>query len=435
MKILTKNISPGKNPLSLKQYREQGGYEALRKALFTMTPQQVCAEVKRSGLRGLGGAGFPTGIKWSFMPKAGDGGERFVVMNADEMEPGAFKDRLLLEGDPHLAVEGLLIAAYALEATTAYIFLRNEYAGAGKLLGRAIAEAAAGGCIGDHVLGSTRSIAVRLHVSAGRYMCGEETGLLNALEGGRAPPRNKPPFPQVVGLFGRPTVVNNVETLCFIPSIIRGGADWFRALGRNGLCGTKLYGVSGRVASPGVWELPMGVTARELIEEHAGGMREGCRLRAFLPGGASTDFLTADHLDMPLDFDSMQKAGSRLGTGTLIILDNKTCPVGMVRNLVAFFARESCGWCTPCRDGLPWARSILDDLENGRGRSGDIERLDLLCKQLAPGNTYCAFAPGAVSPLQSALRLFGEEFEGHIVEKRCPYNAGGRPQVAPAGTG
>ncbi len=435
MKVLTKNITPGREPPSLREYREQGGYEALRKALFTMTPQDVCAEVTRSGLRGLGGAGFPTGNKWSYMPRPSgtthEGGERFVVMNADEMEPGAFKDRLLLEGDPHQAIEGLLIAAHALEATTAYLFLRREYARAEKLLHAAIDEATAAGCIGDHVLGSFRSIKVRLHVSAGRYMCGEETGLLNALEGGRAQPRNKPPFPQVVGLFGKPTVVNNVETLCCIPHIVRNGAEWFRALGRNGSCGTKLYGVSGRVNRPGVWELPMGTTARELIEEHAGGMQGGYRLRGFLPGGASTDFLTAAHLDTPLDFDSMQKAGSRLGTGTLILLDDRTCPVGMVRNLETFFARESCGWCTPCRDGLPWIRSILDDLENGEGARDDIERLELLCKRLAPGSTFCAFAPGAASPLQSAVHLFREEFERHAGEKRCPYREQGRTGQAP----
>ncbi len=423
MKVLTKNISPTREPLSLREYREQGGYEALRKALVAMTPGEVSAEVKRSGLRGLGGAGFPTGTKWSFMP-CPDGGERFVIMNADEMEPGAFKDRLLLEGDPHQVIEGLLIAAYALEATTAFIFLRHEYTRAERLLQTAIAEAVAAGLIGNHVLGTSWNISVRLHVSAGRYMCGEETGLLNALEGKRAQPRNKPPFPQVVGLFGRPTVVNNVETLCWMSHLLQNGADWFRSLGRNGMCGTKLYGVSGRVRRPGVWELPMGTTARELIEEHAGGMQDGCTLRAFLPGGASTDFLTAAHLDLPLDFDAVPKAGSRLGTGTLILLDNKTCPVGMVLNLETFFARESCGWCTPCREGLPLIRSILDGIENGRGENGDRERLDLLCRRLGPGSTYCAFAPGAMEPLQSALRLFGDDFELHTAGKRCPYRDG-----------
>jgi NADH-quinone oxidoreductase subunit F len=429
MKTLTKNIAPGGEPLSLREYRARGGYEAFGKARFGMTPQDICAEVTRSGLRGLGGAGFPTGSKWSFMPRPsgkgsdhpGERGEGFVVMNADEMEPGAFKDRLLLEGDPHQAIEGLLIAAYALEATSAFIFLRREYARAEKLLRRAIAEVTAASHSGDHVFDSFRSITVRLHVSAGRYMCGEETGLLNALEGGRAQPRNKPPFPQVVGLFGKPTVVNNVETLCCIPHIVQRGAEWFRALGRNGSCGIKLYGVSGRVNRPGIWELPMGTTARELIEEHAGGMQGGRRLRGFLPGGASTDFLTAAHLDTPLDFDSLQKAGSRLGTGTLILLDDRTCPVGMARNLETFFARESCGWCTPCRDGLPWTRSILDDIEEGRGTHGDIERLELLCKKLSPGSTFCAFAPGAVSPLLSALHFFREEFERHIEEKRCSF--------------
>jgi NADH-quinone oxidoreductase subunit F len=422
MNILTKNIASGSAPLPLTVYRERGGYAALSKALFTMTPEEVCEEVTRSGLRGLGGAGFPTGNKWSFMRKLqGDAGERFVVMNADEMEPGAFKDRLLLEGDPHELLEGLLIAAYALEATTAWIFLRQEYTLAEMRLRAAIAEATAAGCIGDHILGSHKSIRVRLHLSAGRYMCGEETGLLNALEGGRAQPRHKPPFPQVVGLFGRPTVVNNAETIAWLPHIVQNGADWFRTLGRNGSCGMKLYGASGRVNRPGIFELPMGATAREVIETHAGGMREGCRLRAFLPGGASTDFLTGQHLDIPLDFDSLQRAGSRLGTGTLILLDDHTCPVGMVRAIEAFFARESCGWCTPCRDGLPWIQSILDDLENGRGAKGDLERLELLGRRLAPGSTFCAFAPGAAAPLLSALKLFREDFERHITERKCPW--------------
>ena len=419
---LTKNIKPGREPPWIKDYEKSGGYAALRKAVTSMTPGQVQQVVTESNLRGRGGAGFPTGKKWSFVPMgAGARRPKYVVMNADEMEPGTFKDRLLLEGDPHQVLEGLLLAAFAVEAETAFLFLRWEYKLAALRLERAIAEARASGYAGASVMGSGVSIELRLHVSSGRYMCGEESGLLNALEGKRATPRSKPPFPQTSGLFGKPTVVNNVETLCNIPHIVNNGAAWFKGLSRTGDAGTKLYGVSGRVNRPAIWELPMGTTSRELIEEHAGGMSQGYRLRGFLPGGASTDFLTAEHLDIPLDFEAVQNAGSRLGTGTLIVMDDATCPVGMVHNLETFFARESCGWCTPCRDGLPWTRSLLGALEEGRGQPGDLERLDLHCKLLGPGRTFCALAPGAVEPLQSALVYFRSDFERHIAGGKCPY--------------
>jgi NADH-quinone oxidoreductase subunit F len=263
---------------------------------------------------------------------------------------------------------------------------------------------------------------MQVHVSAGRYMCGEETGLLNALEGKRATPRAKPPFPQVSGLWGKGTIVNNVETLCNVPHIVRNGAEWFRKLSLTGDGGTKLYGVSGKVKRPGLWELPMGTPIREILEEHAGGMREGARFRALLPGGASTDFLTEEHLDVRMDFASIEKAGSRLGTGTMIVLDDGTCPVGMVHNLELFFARESCGWCTPCREGLPWTEKILRALEDGRGRPEHLDRLTLHTSLLGMGRTFCALAPGAMEPLQSALKIFHEDFERHIREKRCPWS-------------
>ena len=262
---------------------------------------------------------------------------------------------------------------------------------------------------------------MRLHVSAGRYICGEETALLNALEGRRGTPRSKPPFPQLSGLWGRPAVVNNAETLSNIPHIIARGAEWFRGLSRCADGGTKLYGVSGRVKRPGAWELPMGTTIREILEERAGGMKEGFVLRAILPGGASTEFLLPEHLDVPMDFDSCMKAGSRLGTGTLIVLDDRTCPVGMVHNLTRFFARESCGWCTPCREGLPWLERVLGSLEAGDGRDGDLDILESHTRLLGPGHTYCALAPGAMEPLQSALKCFREDFERHIREGTCPW--------------
>ena len=420
---LTQNIRPGEQPLDLRGYERAGGYQALRQALQRKTPKQVQEEVTQANLRGRGGAGFPTGMKWSFVPM-GDGAPhpKYLIVNADEMEPGTFKDRLLLEGDPHLMIESAIIAAYAIEADIAYIFLRWEYKLAEQRLEKTITEAYEKGYLGKNILGSGYSLELYLHVSAGRYICGEETALLNSLEGKRAIPRAKPPFPQVSGLWGKPTIVNNVETLCNLPHIINNGAAWFKKLSRSGDGGTKLYGASGKVKNPGVWELPMGTTIREILEEYAGGMRDGCKFRGLLPGGASTDFLTEEHLDVPMDYGSVEKAGSRLGTGTIIVLDDQTCPVGMVGNLEKFFAQESCGWCTPCRDGLPWTAKILSALEDGRGEPRDLERLALHTRLLRPGNTFCAFAPGAAEPLQSALKYFREDFEKHIRDKRCAYS-------------
>ena len=418
---LTKNIRPGREPLSLKDYEKAGGYQAARKALG-MTPQQVQDLVKASNLRGRGGAGFPTGAKWSFVPMGDNAPKvKYLVVNADEMEPGTFKDRMLLEGDPHQIVEGVITSAYAIQAGQSYIFLRWAYKLAEKRLAKAIAEAYAAGYLGKNIFGSGFDIDLRIHSSAGRYICGEETALLNALEGKRATPRSKPPFPQICGLWGRPTIVNNVETIANIPHIVQNGPDWFKGLSNSTDGGTKLYGMSGRVKTPGAWELPMGVTIRELLEEHAGGMQEGYQFRGMIPGGASTDFLVAEHLDVKMDFDSVMKAGSRMGTGTMIVLDDRTCPVGFVHNLETFFRRESCGWCTPCREGLPWIEKMLHAIEIGEGEPGDIDILAQQCKLLGPGNTYCALAPGAVEPLQSALKYFREDFEKHIREKKCPW--------------
>ncbi|HTF98964.1 MAG TPA: NADH-quinone oxidoreductase subunit NuoF [Nitrospirota bacterium] len=418
---LTQHIEPGREPLTLKEYKKAGGYHSLKKA-FALQPKDVQHIVNESRLRGRGGAGFPTGMKWSFVPMGPQAPRpKYLIVNADEMEPGTFKDRLLLEGNPHQIIEGVIAAAYAIEAEHAFIFLRWAYKSAYQRLAKAIAEAYENKYLGSNILGSGYSLNLRIHASAGRYICGEETALLNALEGKRATPRSKPPFPQVCGLFGKPTIVNNVETIANIPHIVNHGAAWFRELGPGPDAGTKLYGASGRVKNPGIWELPMGVTVRELLEKHAGGMRDGYGFRGVIPGGASTDFLTRDHLDVKMDFDSVMKAGSRLGTGTMIVLDDRTCPVGFVLNLITFFARESCGWCTPCREGLPWLRNMLAAIEEGRGEPGDIDILAEQCRLLGPGNTYCAFAPGAVEPLQSAIKYFREDFEKHLREKRCPW--------------
>jgi NADH-quinone oxidoreductase subunit F len=420
---LTANIRPDQEPLDIRAYEQRGGYAAARDAVQHLMPQEVQARVKDSGLRGRGGAGFPTGQKWSFVPMGPSAPHpKYLVVNADEMEPGTFKDRLLMEGDPHQLVEGVILSAYAIEADVAYIFLRWAYTLAATRIERAIAEAYEAHYLGPKIFGSNYHLELYLHVSAGRYICGEETALLNALEGRRGNPRSKPPFPAVSGLWGKPTVVNNVETICNVPHVVGKGVEWFKKASLTDEGGTKLFGASGRVKRPGIWELPMGTPLREILEEHAGGMQDGVRCRGVLPGGASTDFLIDDHLDVPMDYASVQKAGSRLGTGTIIVLDDRTCPVGMVRNLEEFFAQESCGWCTPCWAGLHWVADVLREMEEGTGQPGDLDRLSAHARLLAPGHTYCALAPGAAEPLQSALKYFRDDFERHIHEHRCPWH-------------
>ena len=385
-----------------------------------MAPGDVVNLVKDAGLGGRGGAGFNTGLKWSFVP-APDGGPRYLVINGDEMEPGTFKDRLLIEHDPHLLIEGMITTCFALQAQTGYIFLRGEYTVCEERLLTAIKEAYDNGMLGKNILGSRFDLDIYLHTSAGRYICGEETALINALEGKRANPRAKPPFPQVSGLWGRPTVVNNVETICNIPGIVNNGVEWYQGLGLGDFVGTRISGVSGRVKNPGCWEVPVGITFRQLLEDYAGGMQDGYELKAFLPGGGSTDFLMPEHLDLPMDPGAVQKAGSRLGTSLIMVLDDKTCPVGCIRNLIKFFAHESCGWCTPCRDGLPWTEQMLNKLEDGTGSLKDIEILKEMTGYMGIGNTFCALAPGAMEPLQSGLKYFIDEFEAHV-EHGCSYS-------------
>ena len=351
---LTGQMRADGSALSLKEYETGGGYRGVRRMLKALAPKEVQQTVMGANLRGRGGAGFNAGLKWSFVPMGEEAPRpKYIVANADEMEPGTFKDRLLMERNPHLLVEGLICGAFAIEAERAYVFVRGEYHVPAQRTRTAIAEAYAAGLLGKNILGSGFSLDMAVHMSAGRYMCGEETGLLNALEGKRATPRAKPPFPQSSGLWGKPTIVQNVETLCCVPGIVANGAEWFNGLSRvNDDGGTKLYGASGKVKRPGLWELPMGTSVREILEDHAGGMREGYTFRGLLPGGASTDFLVEEHLDIAMGFDTVMKAGSRLGTGTMVVLDDRSCPVGMVANLEKFFARESCGWCTPDRKSV-----------------------------------------------------------------------------------
>jgi len=422
-KPLTQHIKNDGSWLTLKEYESTGGYQALKKAL-QMKPAEIIQVVLDSGLKGRGGAGFPTGKKWSTIDISENASSiKYLVANADEMEPGSFKDRFLLEGNPHQLIEGIIIGAYAIQASFGYIFLRWAYHLAGEALAQSIQEAYDAGYLGKNILGSGFNMDMSLHISVGRYMCGEETALLNALEGKRSNPRAKPPYPSNSGLFGKPTIVNNVETLSNVPHIIMKGADWFMNLSKTGEGGTKLYGASGKVKSPGLWELPLGISLREILEDYAGGMADGYRFKGVLPGGGSTDFLVEEHLDVAMDYASVAKAGSRLGTGTIIVLDDKTCPVGMVHNLERFFAQESCGWCTPCREGLPWTAKILNALETGNGKAEDLNILEFHTHYMAPGNTFCALAPGAMEPLQSALKYFKADFEMHIHQHKCPWNS------------
>ncbi|URJ23343.1 NADH-quinone oxidoreductase subunit NuoF [Blochmannia endosymbiont of Camponotus sp. C-003] len=410
---LTWRIRDDKQPVWVHEYKSKNGYQAAYKAITCMSPEEIIELVKNSGLRGRGGGGFVTGIKWSMMSQNKSSCSRYLVCNADEMEPGTYKDRFLMERLPHLLLEGILIASYAVRASRAYIFLRYEYTIVAEYLTRAIAEMKSIGLIGKNVLNSEFNFELFLHTGAGRYICGEETALINALEGRRAVPRAKPPFPSHVGLWGKPTCVNNVETLCNVPGIIENGIAWYRNISskKSNDSGTKLMGFSGRVKNPGVWELPFGTTAREILEDYSQGMCPGFSLKAWQPGGVSTDFLTQDHLDIPMDFENIAIAGSRFGTGMAIAIDSTINMVSLVRNLEEFFSRESCGWCTPCREGLPWIVKLLISLENKDAKPGDIELLEKLCCILGPGRTFCAHAPGAMEPLKSALKYFRNEFE------------------------
>lgn len=421
---LTEHFRADGQPVGLEEYRRAGGYEALRKALKQMAPREVVKAVLDSKLAGRGGAGFPAGRKWSFVDVTDAwAGTSVLVANADEMEPGAFKDRFIMQGSPHQVLEGMIIAAYAIGARIAYLFLRAEYGSTATVMHEAIAAARQAGYLGKGVLGTDFDLELHLHVSAGRYICGEASAMLNSIEGERPNPRHKPPHQTSSGLWGKPTVVNNVETLAYVPPVIVKGPEWFAGLGKPGAAGMKVYTVSGRVNRPGAWELPMGTSIRELVEEHAGGMRRGLTLRAVLPGGGSTRFIGASLLDTPMDEASLQAAGSRLGTGTVIVLDEQTCPVGMLRNLEHFYAQESCGWCTPCWQGLSWVEDLLNAIEEGQGTQEDLRLLHRHVAHLKPEHTFCDLAPGAMEPLESGLELFRDDMARHLEERRCPWRA------------
>ena len=413
---LTWRLRDDGQPVWLDEYQSKQGYEAARKALSQMSPDEIVGTVKDAGLKGRGGAGFSTGVKWGLMPKDESMNIRYLLCNADEMEPNTYKDRLLMEQLPHLLIEGMIISARALKAYRGYIFLRGEYVDAAIHLRRAVIEAKAAGLLGKNILGSGFDFELFVHTGAGRYICGEETALINSLEGRRANPRAKPPFPAVSGVWGKPTCVNNVETLCNVPAIIGNGVSWYQGLALPGSedHGTKLMGFSGKVNNPGLWELPFGITARELLEGYAGGMKPGYRLKAWQPGGAGTGFLLPGHLDAQMYAGGIGKVGTRMGTGLAMAVDDSINMVGLLRNMEEFFARESCGWCTPCRDGLPWSVKILRALERGEGQPEDLATLEQLVSFLGPGKTFCAHAPGAVEPLGSAMKYFRSEFEAGV---------------------
>jgi NADH-quinone oxidoreductase subunit F len=414
--------------LTLQGYLQTGGYKALEKAL-AMTPEAVHEELNAADLLGRGGAGFPAGRKWGLMPP--DKFPRYLVVNGDESEPGTYKDRLILERDPHLLIEGVLIASYAIKAAQAFIYIRGEMALAQERMATALNEAYAAGLVGQNVNGSNFSIDVVLHWGAGAYIVGEETALIESLEGRRGMPRLKPPyFPAAIGLYQQPTIVNNVETLANLPWIVANGGAAFAAIGAEGSTGMRLFALSGHVAKPGVYEVEFGTTTfRDLMyaPEYGAGMRDGHELKAFIPGGASAPWFFPEHLDLPLHAGEVGKAGSMLGSGAVVAMDDTTCPVGAALNLVHFFAHESCGKCTPCREGTMWLEQILHRIEHGQGREDDLELLLDVSDNISPGITWppkqttiCPLGPSAVSPIASSIRRFRDEYLVHIKDGGCP---------------
>ncbi len=416
------------NSHKLDVYLRNDGYKALEKALKHMTPDQVIEEVKKSNLRGRGGAGFPAGAKWSFVPKD-ISKPKYIIANADESEPGTCKDRPLMEFDPHQLIEGMIIAGRAVGAHQGYIYIRGEYRYVMEIMDAAIAEAYARGYLGRNILGCKFDFDLCTHTGAGAYECGEESALMESLEGKRGYPRIRPPFPAVVGLYGSPTVINNVETLSSVPAVILRGGEWYASLGsqRNG--GTRLFCISGHVSRPGIYELPMGFNLRRMIEDVAGGMANGKKLKAVIPGGSSCPLLSAEEVDIPMDFDSLAKAGSMLGSGGLVVIDEDTCMVDLARRIMHFYAHESCGWCIPCREGTSWLRKMLDRFHQGGGRAEDIPLIGELSKNML-GRTFCPLGDAAALPTISIVKKWRHEFEEHL-RGRCPY----KPAEVLAGAG
>ncbi len=407
-----------KDSFTIEGYKRNGGYKAIAKAL-DMDPDVIIQMVKDSGLRGRGGAGFPTGMKWGFIPQ-GDNKEHYLGVNADESEPGTCKDTPLLLANPHVLVEGVIIASYAIRANHAFIYIRGEVTHVVRRVQQAIEDAYKAGLLGKNILGKGFDLELVLHVGAGAYICGEETALLDSLEGFRGQPRLRPPFPAIAGLYARPTVVNNVESIASVPSIIDKGAEWFASMGTEKSKGYTLYSLSGHVNNPGQFEAPLGITLRELIEL-AGGIRTGHRLKFWTPGGSSTPMFTDEHLDVPLDYEGVAAAGSMLGTKALQIFDETTCVVRAVLRWTEFYKHESCGKCTPCREGTWWLVQALKNLENGEGTPADLDKLLDLCDNIM-GRSFCALADGAASPIISSLKYFRQEYLDHLSNGGCPFD-------------
>jgi NADH-quinone oxidoreductase subunit F len=405
---------------SLDVYKKGGGYETIPATLGKTPADQVIEVVKASGLRGRGGAGFPTGLKWSFVPKASPKA-RYIVCNADESEPGTFKDRELMEKNPHLLIEGMILAGYAIGSNLGYIYLRGEFEYIQRILDKAIAEARAAGILGDNVMGTGYKFQLHTHLGAGAYICGEETALLSSLEGFRGQPRLKPPFPAVEGLYACPTVVNNTETLMAVPPILKNGAAWYRQWGTEKSAGTKVFSVSGPVKRPGNYEVPLGYSMKQLIEGDCGGMRDGLKLKAVIPGGSSVPLLPAADLDTPLDYEAMNAKGTFLGSGGVIVIDDQTCIVDALWNITRFYEHESCGKCTPCREGTYWMSEVFERLENGQGKPEDIDLLADVADNIL-GKSFCALGDAAAMPVQGALLHFRAEFEHHATHKTCLVN-------------
>src|SRR6202161_4693570 len=412
------------NSTKIDVYLQNEGYQALEKALKQMTPEQIIDEMKKSNLRGRGGAGFPTGMKWSFVPKD-TSKPKYILANGDESEPGTSKDRPLMEMDPHQLIEGILIAGRAIGAEQGYIYIRGEYHYIIDIVERAIGEAYARGYLGKNILGTGFNFELAAHTGAGAYECGEESALMESLEGKRGYPRIKPPFPAVVGLYGCPTVINNVESLSSVPAIILRGGEWYAGLGTPKNGGTRMLCISGHVNKPGIYEIPLGMNMKEFIYGMAGGITGGKKLKAVIPGGSSCPLLTADEIDIPMDYDSVAKAGSMLGSGGMVVMDENTCMVDMARRIMHFYAHESCGWCIPCREGTTWLRKMLERLHGGFGRTQDIDMIGELSKNIL-GRTFCPLGDAAALPTISIVAKFEEEFEAHLNGQPCSYEKSSR---------
>ncbi len=431
--LLTRAEQPGSHTIEV--FKRLGGYAAIEKVLKQgISRSDVTTEVKNSGLRGRGGAGFPTGLKWTFMPDPEkDPRTRYMAVNADESEPGTCKDRVLMREDPHGLIEGCLLAAYAMQLSAVYIYVRGEYRVPYDRLQAAIDEARAANLVGENILGTDFSCEIHMHKGAGAYICGEETGLMESLEGKRGHPRPKPPFPAGFGLWGQPTTVNNVESIFNVPFIINKGAQWFRGMGTEASPGNFLCGISGHVNRPGIYEVPLGISAETILNEYAGGVWKGRKLKGWFPGGSSTGILPAEMISTAMDHDSIKGVGSMFGTGAMIILDETACTVRASRVLAHFYDHESCGQCSQCREGTQWLYQIFARIEAGKGEVGDLEALERISKQMAPGKTICALADAAAIPTLAVLRHFHDELEAHIREGCCPLRSkgeGGQSQSA-----